>query len=45
MAKKIISLNVDEKIYSEYSKRCKDAGIIISKQVENFMKKEVEDEK
>ncbi len=45
MPKKIISLNIDEKVYSEYSKRCKDAGIIISRQIENFMKKEVENEK
>lgn len=45
MPKKIISLNVDEKVYSGYSKICKEKGLIISKQVENFMKKEVENEK
>ena len=44
MPKKIISLNVDEEIYSKYSKRCKEAGIIISKQVEIFMKKRLQDE-
>ena len=44
MAKKIISLNIDQKVHSEYSKRCKEAGIIMSKQVENFMKKRLEDE-
>ena len=44
MPKKIISLNVDEEVYSKYSKRCREKGLIISKQVENFMKKEVEDE-
>ncbi|MBW2984119.1 hypothetical protein KY361_03335 [Candidatus Woesearchaeota archaeon] len=44
MSKKIISLNVDEDIYSQYSKLCKEKGLIISKQVENFMKKGVEDE-
>ncbi len=38
MAKKIISLNIDKAVYDKYSKRCKDAGIIMSKQVENFMK-------
>ena len=45
MAKKIISLNVDEEVYSTYSGRCKEKGLIISKQVENFMRKEVENEK
>ncbi len=44
MAKKIISLSIDEEIYSEYSKRCKEKGIIISKQVEIFMRKRLEDE-
>jgi hypothetical protein len=44
MAKKIISLNVDEEVYSVYSGRCKEKGLIISKQVENFMRKEVKDE-
>jgi hypothetical protein len=44
MPKKIISLNVDEKVYSAYSGRCKEKGMIISKQVENFMKKRLEDE-
>ncbi|MBW2980015.1 hypothetical protein KY360_01180 [Candidatus Woesearchaeota archaeon] len=45
MPKKIISLNVDEKVYSRYSKISKEKGLIMSKQVENFMKKEVENEK
>ena len=44
MAKKIISLNIDEKVYLAYSKKCKEAGIIISKQVENFMKERLKDE-
>lgn len=44
MAKKIISLNIDKEIYSKYSKRCKERGIIISKQVEIFMRKRLEDE-
>ena len=42
MAKKIISLNIDVEIYSKYSKRCKERGIIISKQVELFMKERLE---
>ena len=45
MPKKIISLNVDEEVYSKYSKLSKEKGLIISKQVENFMKKEVENER
>ncbi len=44
MAKKIITVNVDEEVYSKYSKRCKDRGIIISKQVELFMKKRLEED-
>ncbi len=44
MAKKIISLSIDKEIYSKYSKRCKEQGIIISKQVEIFMRKRLEDE-
>ncbi len=43
--KKIISLYIDEDVHSHYSKLCKEKGLIISKHVENFMKKEVEDEK
>lgn len=47
MAKKIITVNVDEEVYSKYSKyskRCKDRGIIISRQVELFMKKRLEED-
>ncbi|MBW2988905.1 hypothetical protein KY358_01155 [Candidatus Woesearchaeota archaeon] len=39
MPKQIISMNVDSKVYSTYSKVCREKGIIMSKQVENFMKK------
>jgi len=45
MPKKIISMNVDSIIYSKYCKMCKEAGIIMSKQVENFMKEKLKDEK
>ena len=44
MPKKIISLNIDEEVYSKYYKGCREKGMIISKQVENFMKKRLEDE-
>lgn len=42
MAKKTISLSVDQKVYDTYNNFCKERGIIISKQVELFMKKELE---
>ena len=39
MAKQIISMNVDSKVYSKYTKLCKEKGLVMSKQIENFMKK------
>ena len=45
MAKKIISMHVDEKVYAKFLKYCKDRGMIMSKLVENFMDKKVKDEK
>ena len=42
MPKQIISMNVDSSIYSKYVKLCKEKGLIMSKQVENFMKKFIE---
>ena len=44
MPKQIISMNVDSKVYSEYCKICKEKGIIMSKQIENYMKKFLEGE-
>ncbi|MBI5872067.1 hypothetical protein HZB88_03190 [archaeon] len=41
MAKKTISLSVEEEIYEEYKKYCEQKGIILSKQVENFMAEEI----
>lgn len=41
MAKKVISLSVEEVIYDEYRKFCEEKGIILSKQFENFMKEEL----
>ncbi len=40
--KKIISLSVDKKVYSNYLKHCRDIGMVMSKQVELFMKKELD---
>ena len=42
MANKKVTLSVDPKIYDGYKKHCKDKGLIVSKQFENFIKKELE---
>ncbi len=42
MGKKVISLSIDEDVYEAYRKLCEEKGWIISKQVELFMKGEVE---
>ncbi len=39
--KKIVSMNIDEKVYSDYLKLCKQLGFVMSKQVENFMIKDL----
>jgi antitoxin component of RelBE/YafQ-DinJ toxin-antitoxin module len=44
MGKQIISMNVDSKVYSKYSEVCKEKGLIMSKQIENFMKRFLEKE-
>ena len=38
------SFNVNEEAYKVYSKRCKELGISMSKQIDNFIKAQVEDE-
>lgn len=40
-----LTLSVNKKILREYKKYCEKKGIIISKQVEKFMKKQLENEK
>ncbi len=40
-----LTLSVDKKIISEYKKYSGNRGLIISKQVENFMLSELEDKK
>jgi len=42
MGRKTIALSVDAKIYDEYKEYCRKEGIILSKQVEKFMEKELE---
>jgi len=38
------SFNVDEEVYSKFSKHCKDHGISMSKQIEFFMRSVIEEE-
>jgi len=45
MAKKTVSLSVEEEVYEEYRKYCEEKGIIISKQFENFMIEELKKNK
>lgn len=45
MPKQIISMNVDSRVYDKYSKVCKEKGLIMSKQIENFMKKFLKENK
>lgn len=40
--KKTITLSVDSQTYEEYRKHCEQNGLIVSKQVEMFMKDEIE---
>ena len=42
MPKKKITLSVDSETYNNYRDHCEEQGIIISKQVELFIKKELE---
>jgi phage/plasmid-associated DNA primase len=36
------TFNIDKKVYDIYSKHCKQNGISMSHQVENFFKKEID---
>jgi len=45
MAKKTVSLSVEEEVYEEYRKYCEQKGIILSKQFENFMVEELKKNK
>jgi len=41
MANKRITLSVDAEIYEKYKEYCNKKGLIISKQIENFMREEM----
>ena len=45
MAKKTVSLSVEEEVYEEYRRYCDQKGIILSKQFENFMFEELKKNK
>lgn len=45
MASKNVTLKIDSKVYDEYRKYCKEKGLIISKQFENFIKEELKNNK
>ena len=45
MAKKTVSLSVEEEVHEEYRKYCEQKGIILSKQFENFMVEELKKNK
>ena len=42
--KKGVTLSFDTQIYDEYKEYCKEKGFVLSKQVELFMKRELERE-
>ena len=45
MPSKSVTLKVDSKVYDEYRKFCKEKGLIVSKQFENFIKEELKKNK
>ena len=45
MGSKNITLKVDNKLYSEYKEHCKKHGLIISRQFEIFIEKELKNAK
>lgn len=36
------TFNIDEQVYKEFSKHCKQQGISMSRRIENFLRDEVE---
>jgi hypothetical protein len=42
VGKKTVALSIEEAVYNKYKLYCDEKGIILSRQVENFMKKELE---
>ena len=44
MGKKKVTLSIDSTIYDAYKKHCEERAIMLSKKIELFMKKELEEE-
>jgi hypothetical protein len=42
--KKKVTLSIEKSIYDKFSSICKEKGLILSKQVEFFMKKKLKEE-
>ncbi len=45
MGRKTVALSLDEEIYDKYQEHCKLNFIVLSRKIEDFMKKELEKEK
>ena len=43
MGRKTVALSLDEENYEKYKKYCAEKGIILSKQVDFFIKRELEE--
>ncbi len=42
MGRKTVALSLDEEVYEKYKRYCEERHIILSRKVEDFMKKELE---
>jgi hypothetical protein len=42
MGRKTVALNIDEEIYKKYQEYCKNNFIILSRKIEDMMKKDLE---
>lgn len=45
MSSKNVTLKIDSKVYDVYREYCKEKGLIVSKQFENFIKEELKNNK
>ena len=43
--KKKVTLSIEEKVYNSFQKFCEKNGLMLSKKIELFMKKETEEKK
>ena len=44
MGRKTVALSLDEDVYDAYKKNCEKKHLILSRKVEEFMRKELEEE-